>query len=232
MVEPVGGRDANLDALRFGDLKGLEDRQIAAKIVRRLDIGPDGLTSSTKRRSGWCLGRNEATGVVVLTLFQTLSWIARNDGLQAILILVGAIPYRGGDLLRLPSAGRGEGLQNLSARILQLLVVRIHVWRYRLVWRAVLIRGVPGDLPAIDNPAQQSVAVNRPGQLVTEGNVEDLGVVVLQGSVVGVEVEWVDHWSVAVSIGGGTVTRAQNLSEGKVGKQEQIAGLLLRGDLQ
>jgi hypothetical protein len=46
------------------------------------------------------------------------------------------------------------------------------------------------------------------------------------------EVEWIDHGTVAVSVGGGTVAGAENLAEGEVGEQEQIAGLLLRGYLQ
>jgi hypothetical protein len=59
-----------------------------------------------------------------------------------------------------------------------------------LVGHAILIGGVPGKLPAVHSLAQKQVVVDRLGQLVAERDVEGLGVVILQLTVVGFEVEW------------------------------------------
>jgi hypothetical protein len=74
--------------------------------------------------------------------------------------------------------------------------------------------------------------VNGLGQLVAERNVEGLGVVIFQRTVVCGQVVDIHSGTVAVSVGSATVAGTQDLAEGEVGEQEQVAGLLLRGDLQ
>ena len=92
MVEPVGRRDANLDALGIGNSECLEDRQIAAEVVRRTDIRPDGLTFLTERRCCWRKWCCKAVGVEVLILEQVLARIANDERLEAVFWLAGTDP--------------------------------------------------------------------------------------------------------------------------------------------
>ena len=94
MVEPVGSRDANFDPLSIRDSECLEDRQVAAKVVRRPDVRPDVLSHLSDCRCCWRQRSRKAVGVEVLTLLQVLPWIAEQYRHDAGRILVATQPGR------------------------------------------------------------------------------------------------------------------------------------------
>src|SRR5487761_2276406 len=107
MVEPVGCRDANLEALSVRNPERLKHRQIAAEVVRRTDVGPDPLALDAIGSRGGRKGSSEAVGVEVLSGLQTLPGIAGQDRHEAW-ILVRTEPGARADGLSLQTAGHGD----------------------------------------------------------------------------------------------------------------------------
>src|ERR1700744_3651799 len=214
VIEPVCGGGADLYEAALGDVEVLIDTEIAIPIIWRADIGQDVGTLGSEGRS------REAIGVESLTLMQVRRGIAgngRNDCLDGVRAEPdGWVDGGGAETVRQQVAvvrqvGMHDGGNGEAAGILR--VERCA--EDRLNRCAGLEGGVSGDLPAIHRAGREmggkATAVKKRRQGPVVGEVEDVGVVVIEWSVVVAQDERIVGGAIAGSVVRSAVTDTEHL---------------------